>query len=108
MKLCLQPGLDHRIRAIVLSIGIRYGRAPAERFLSELQRTMRRVQRFPQSGSHLHDYPGSEVRQVIVFKTYRVFYVVDTARGALWMLNIWHTAQMAAPPELPEGIRPSG
>lgn len=72
MKLCLQPGVEHRIRAIVLSIGIRYGRAAAERFLTELQQALRRLQRFPMSGSYLPDHPASPVRQVIVFETYRV------------------------------------
>lgn len=107
MKLCLQPGVEHRIRAIVLSIGIRYGRAAAERFLTELQQALRRLQRFPMSGSHLPDHPASPVRQVIVFKTYRVFYFADTTRGALWVLNLWHTAQLTTAPDLPEGVRPS-
>lgn len=107
MTLCFQPEIEHRIRGIVLSISIRYGSAAAERFLAEFNRGMRRVQRFPLSGSRLPENPDCEMRQIIVWKNYRVFYFVEPARGAIWVLNIWHTAQVATVPELPEGLRPS-
>lgn len=107
MTLCSQPEIEHRIRGIVLSLSIRYGRAVAERFLTEFERAMRRIQRFPLSGSRLPECRDSELRQVIVWKQYRVFYFVETARGAIWLLNIWHTSQVATVLELPEGVRPS-
>ena len=58
--------------------------AAAERFLAEFNRGMRRVQRFPLSGSRLPENPDCEMRQIIVWKNYRVFYFVEPARGAIW------------------------
>ena len=63
MTLCSQPEVEHRIRGIVLSLSIRYGRAVAERFLAEFERAMRRIQRFPLSGSRLPECRDSELRQ---------------------------------------------
>lgn len=101
MKLFLQPLAEHRIRAVVLSIGIKFGRRAAEQFHAELGEALRRIARFPRSGSRLPDHPDSDARQVIVAKRYRVFYFVDTKRRALWVVDIWHTAQLAARPLLP-------
>ena len=66
---------------------------------------MRRVQRFTLSGSRVPENPDWEMRQIIVWKNYRVLYFVEAARGAIWVLNIRSTAQVATVPELPEGLR---
>jgi plasmid stabilization system protein ParE len=68
----------------------------ARRFRRRAEQSLRRLERFPDSGRHLPEFPDLPHREVIV-RPYRFFYRVH-GRTA-WVVAVWHSAQLAQPPK---------
>jgi len=66
--------------------------AKAFRRLSETK--LRRLERFPQSGRTVPEFPELPHREVIV-APYRFFYRVQGQ--VVWIVGVWHSAQLPQP-----------
>jgi plasmid stabilization system protein ParE len=65
-----------------------------------LARSLRRLSRFPRSGPRVPEFPGETIRQFFL-APHRFFYFIDDARQTVWIVNVWHGAQIPAAPQLP-------
>jgi toxin ParE1/3/4 len=76
----------------------RHNRAAARKFHQKAGSALKRISRLPSSGAAVTEFPELPYREVYV-KPYRFFYrVVD---GSLWVVAVWHGAQMLDVPEPP-------
>jgi toxin ParE1/3/4 len=71
--------------------------AAARRFRQRAETVLRRLERSPESGRVLSEFPELPYREVIV-APYRFFYRV--AGRAVWVVAVWHGAQIPAEPRL--------
>ncbi|MGH7962119.1 MAG: type II toxin-antitoxin system RelE/ParE family toxin [Candidatus Binatia bacterium] len=69
----------------------------ARQFRRRVERILRRLQRFPNSGRVLPEFPELPYREVIV-APYRFFYRREVE--TIWVVSVWHGAQL--PDEPPE------
>jgi plasmid stabilization system protein ParE len=69
--------------------------AAATRFRRRAGNALRRLQRFPGSGRVLPEFPGFAYREVLVGR-YRFFY--RTEGGTVWVVAVWHGAQIPGEP----------
>jgi plasmid stabilization system protein ParE len=76
---------------------IRENPAAARRFKQRAETVLRRLQRFPESGRVLPEFPDLPYREVIV-APYRFFYRV--AGKTVWVVAVWHGAQIPEEPRL--------
>ena len=76
---------------------LRENPAAARRFKQRAQTVLRRLERFPESGRVLPEFPDLPYREVIV-GSYRFFYRV--ARKTVWVVAVWHGAQIPEQPRL--------
>jgi plasmid stabilization system protein ParE len=60
-----------------------------------VEKALKRLGRFPRSGRRIPEFPELEHREVIVHP-YRFFYRVEGK--ILWIVAVWHHAQLPAPP----------
>lgn len=80
--------------AVVAHI-LRDNPAAARRFRQRAERVLRRLERFPESGRVLPEFPELPYREVIV-APYRFFYRV--AEETVWIVAVWHGAQIPEKP----------
>jgi plasmid stabilization system protein ParE len=66
----------------------------ARQFREKAESVLRRLEKFPESGRSIPEFPGLPHREVIV-RPYRFFYRV--VGQTVWVVAVWHGAQ------LPEG-----
>jgi toxin ParE1/3/4 len=71
----------------------------AVRFRKKAESVLRRLERFPESGRAIPEFPELPYREVIV-APYRLFYRVE--RRVVWIVAVWHGAQL---PGVPPGER---
>lgn len=80
--------------------GIEYIRkdkpAAARRFRDRVERVLKRLQDFPNSGRPIPKFPELPHREVIV-SPYRFFYRID--KKTVWIVAVWHGAQEVDGPE---------
>lgn len=69
----------------------------ARRFHARATTVLRRLEKFPESGRRLPEFPGLPYREVII-RPYRFFYRVQ--EDAVWVVGVWHSAQL---PDAPGG-----
>ena len=69
----------------------------ARRFRRQAGVLLRRLERFPNSGRVIPEFPKLPHREVII-KPYRFFYLVQET--TVWVVAVWHGAQL---PEEPPG-----
>jgi len=74
--------------------------AAARRFYERAVKILSRLEKFPESGRRIPEFRGLPYREVIV-SPYRFFYRVEGT--TVWVVGVWHSAQMAGEPEAPEG-----
>lgn len=67
----------------------------AQRFRDRAEEVLRRLERFPQSGRVIPEFPDLPHREVIV-PPYRFFY--RTAARIVWVVAVWHSAQLPRKP----------
>jgi plasmid stabilization system protein ParE len=72
----------------------------ARRFYARATKTLKRLERFPDSGRRIPEFPGLPYREVII-RPYRFFYRVQ--KDTIWIVGVWHSAQLPAEPDNPEG-----
>ena len=68
----------------------------ARRFHTRATKVLRRLEKFPESGRRLPEFPGLPYREVII-RPYRFFYRVQ--EDTVWVVGVWHSAQLPAAPE---------
>ncbi len=68
----------------------------ARAFHKKAARSLRRLQRFPDSGRKIPEFPDLPHREVVV-APYRFFYRV--AGKTVWIVAVWHGAQLPGEPE---------
>ncbi len=71
-------------------------KAAAVRFRSRAEETLRCLERFPDSGRSLPEFPELRFREVIV-APYRFFYRVE--RSTVWVVAVWHGARLPGEPD---------
>jgi len=71
----------------------------AVRFRAQVEKVLRRLGPFPNSGRKIPEFPGLPHREVIV-APYRFFYRVDAK--IVWIVAVWHGVQ------LPDAPTPGG
>lgn len=69
----------------------------AERFRDRVLKTLSRLERFPRLGHYIPEFPDEPFREVIV-EPYRFFYLIEGE--TVWIVGIWHGAQIPASPSL--------
>jgi plasmid stabilization system protein ParE len=67
----------------------------ALRLRNRAERLLRRLERYPESGRRLPEFPELPHREVIV-RPYRFFYRVHGQ--TVWIVGVWHAAQQAQEP----------
>jgi plasmid stabilization system protein ParE len=72
----------------------------ARRFYNRAKKILKRLERFPNSGRHIPEFPELPHREVII-PPYRFFYRVP--EKTVWVVAVWHGAQHPSLPSDPEG-----
>jgi plasmid stabilization system protein ParE len=72
----------------------------ADRFARTVEGKFPRLATFPRSGFRVREFPDLQLREFIV-EPYRFFYYVDEARQMVWIVDVWHGAQIPTYPSLP-------
>lgn len=72
----------------------------ARRYRDRVALALRRLGQFPQLGHFVPEYPTAPIKQFIV-EPYRFFYFIDERRRVLWVVDVWHGAQIPDYPQLP-------
>jgi plasmid stabilization system protein ParE len=67
----------------------------AKRFRNRAERALKRLERFPDSGKLLAEFPELPFREVVV-SPHRFFYKVR--RKTVWVVAVWHGAQLPRNP----------
>ena len=67
----------------------------AVQFRRKAEKALRRLNRFPDSGRRLPEFPDLSFREVVV-APYRFFYRVE--RKTVWIVAVWHGAQQPDEP----------
>jgi len=67
----------------------------AQRFRDRAEQVLNRLERFPNSGRRLPEFPDLPHREVIV-APYRFFY--RQQGEIIWIVAVWHSAQIAKVP----------
>lgn len=95
MKIVFTPSArDHFLRALAY---IRHDKpSAAVSFRLQAEKTLSRLQDYPESGRTLPEFPDSHYREVIV-PPYRFFYRVK--KNIVWIVAVWHGAQLPGSPE---------
>lgn len=64
-------------------------------FRNNAEETLSRLERFPESGRSIPEFPDLPFREVIV-RPYRFFCRIKD--DAVWIVAVWHSAQLAVEP----------
>jgi len=67
----------------------------ASRFRRRAERTLKRLERFPESGRRIPEFPELPYREVLL-PPYRFFYRVRDK--SVWIVAVWHGAQLPNEP----------
>jgi toxin ParE1/3/4 len=70
--------------------------AAAVNFLERVEKTLRRLEKFPESGRRIPEYPELPYRELLVLP-YRLFYRKDGK--TIFAVAVWHTAQIPSEPK---------
>lgn len=94
MKVRFTPGGRDQLLAAVMSI-VKDNPPAAVAFRRRVEKALRRLVRFPQSGRQVPEFPDLPFREVVV-PPYRIFY---RAQGTtVWVVAVWHGAQLPIEP----------
>ena len=72
------------------------GKPAAQRFRERAEQVLKRLERFPNSGGHLPEFPQLPHREVIVWP-YRFFY--RRQGEIIWVVAVWHGAEIPKVPD---------
>ena len=65
------------------------------KFRDEAEKLLRRLEKFPESGRIIPEFPDLSHREVII-KPYRFFYRVE--KKTVWIVAVWHSEQQVDEP----------
>ncbi len=65
------------------------------KFRDKAEKLLRRLEKFPESGRIIPEFPDLPHREVII-KPYRFFYRVE--KRTVWIVAVWHSAQQVDEP----------
>lgn len=82
----------------ILSASRRKGPRAARAFGQRSEKSLKRLERFPNSGAVVAEFPELPFREVYV-EPYRFFYQVR--EKTVWVVAVWHGAQVPDEPESP-------
>lgn len=99
MKLRYSPRAIERWTATIVYL-TEQNPAAALRYFDKVQAALARLQTFPMLGSLVREYEHLSIREVIV-EPYRLFYQIDRRRRTVWIVDVWHGAQLTDEPQLP-------
>jgi toxin ParE1/3/4 len=68
----------------------------AQTFRQRSEKTLKRLERFPNSGAVVAEFPDSNFREVYIHP-YRFFYQVR--EKTVWVVAVWHGAQIPEDPD---------
>jgi toxin ParE1/3/4 len=68
----------------------------AKRFRDRVEKSLRRLETYPNSGRNIPEFPELPHREVVV-PPYRFFYRVD--KKTVWIVAVWHGARETDSPE---------
>lgn len=72
----------------------------ADRLFEKVERALRRLRTFPRSGPRIPEFSDKPFREFIV-EPYRFFYFIDDRAQTVWIVDVWHGAQIPAEPRPP-------
>ena len=75
----------------------RDNRSAALSFRDRALESLDRLQEFPESGRHIPEFPDLPYREGLV-PPYRFFYRVKEGEERVWIVNVWHDAQIPSEP----------
>ncbi|MBI4543772.1 MAG: type II toxin-antitoxin system RelE/ParE family toxin [Gemmatimonadetes bacterium] len=99
MKVRFTPSGERQYLSVIAYI-LANRPAAARRFHTRATKVLKRLERHPQSGRRIPEFPDLPYREVIV-RPYRFFYGV--AEDTVWIVGVWHGAQLPAEPGNPQG-----
>ena len=99
MKVRFTPSARTQFLGIVAHL-YRDNPTAAAAFRRKAREALARLQRFPQSGRALPEFPDLPFREVIV-APHRFFYRVKGR--TVWIVTVWHGAQLPGEPQEIEG-----
>lgn len=99
MKVRFTPNGDRQFFQVIAYI-LADRPSAARRFHARATKALTRLERFPDSGRRIPEFPGLPYREVIV-RPYRFFYRVQ--KDTAWIVGVWHSAQLPDEPGSPEG-----
>ena len=100
MKVRFTPSARTQFLAAIVYI-YRENPTAAVAFRYKAEKVFSRLQKFPQSGRRLPEFPDLPFREVIV-APYRFFYRVK--EKTVWIVAVWHSAQLSKEPYETENI----
>lgn len=104
MKVRYTPEAAERFLQVLTDLAA-FNPLAAERFARLVERQFTRLAAFPQSGFGVREFPDLQLREFIV-SPYRFFYSVDQSRSMVWVVDLWHSAQLPAYPNLRDAGAP--
>jgi toxin ParE1/3/4 len=76
----------------------------ASQFRNRVEKKLRRLQDFPESGRPISGFQELPHREIVIYP-YRIFYRVE--KKTIWIVGFWHGAQEAdKPPDSVQGRAP--
>lgn len=99
MKLRYSPSAIARWSATLVYL-TEQNPAAALRFFNKVETALARLRTFPMLGSAVREYEHLPLREIIV-EPYRFFYQIDRRRRTVWIVDVWHGAQVPDEPQLP-------
>ena len=94
MKLRFTPTARAQVLSAVVYIR-RDNPEAARRFRNRAETALRRLERFPESGRRMPEFPDLPHREVII-GPYRFFYRIWGK--VIWIVGVWHGAQLPEEP----------
>ena len=104
MKVRFTPSARSQFLAAIAYI-YRDRPSAAINFRKNAGKILSRLVKFPRSGRILPEFPDLPFREVIV-PPYRFFYNIKA--NSVWIVAVWHSAQLPMEPPDPEDIRQAG
>ena len=94
MKLKFTPSAKDQFLAAVSYIHADNPSA-AKRFRKRAENSLRELEKFPDSGRHIPEFPDLPHRELIV-RPYRFFYRL--VGRTVWIIGVWHGRQLPGQP----------
>lgn len=99
MKIDFTPRARTRLRELTIYL-VSENPFAAEKMLGKIDQAVSRLEKFPNLGHRVPEFPDMRLREVIVHP-YRIFFMVYEVSKTVCIVDVWHGAQIPSRPELP-------